>query len=57
MQTAISRVGDASLLVTPDGKPLPHKDAEQPTFHIMPKRLTQVLGLGWRTSLCMVPMF
>ncbi|BDM83185.1 hypothetical protein [Acaryochloris marina] len=46
MQTAILRVGDASLLVTPDGKPLPHKDAEQPTFHIMPKLFNTGAGIG-----------
>ncbi|NJN39299.1 MAG: hypothetical protein HC790_12270 [Acaryochloridaceae cyanobacterium CSU_3_4] len=37
MQTAIAKIGDTHLLVTPDGKPLPHKDSESPVFHILPK--------------------
>lgn len=37
MQTAIAKIGDTHLLVTPDGKPLPHKDSESPVFHILPQ--------------------
>lgn len=37
MQTAIAKIGNASLLVTPDGKPVPHKDSETPVFHVQPQ--------------------
>lgn len=37
MQVAIAKIGDAHLLVTPDGKPVPHKDSDIPIFHILPK--------------------
>ncbi|KAI9129459.1 hypothetical protein [Acaryochloris sp. CCMEE 5410] len=46
MQTAIQKIGDTSLLVTPDGKPIPHKDAEQPTLHIMPKLYIPYSDIG-----------
>lgn len=46
MQTAKQKIGDSYLLVTPDGKPVPHKDAEQPTFHIMPKLYNPCSDIG-----------
>lgn len=46
MQTAIAKIGDASLLVTADGLPLPHKDAEQPTFHVMPRLYAPYIDIG-----------
>lgn len=46
MQTAMQKIGDSYLLVTPDGKPVPHKDAEQPTFHILPQIYSPDSSIG-----------
>ncbi|ABW32348.1 hypothetical protein [Acaryochloris marina] len=46
MQVAIAKIGDATLLVTPDGKPVPHKDTEQPTFHIQPQLFNPYCDIG-----------
>ncbi|NJM67531.1 MAG: hypothetical protein HC851_18595 [Acaryochloris sp. RU_4_1] len=46
MQTAIKRIGDTHLLVTPDGKPVPHKDSETPIFHILPELFNPYFDIG-----------
>lgn len=44
MQTAVQRIGDTYLLVTPDGRPIPHQDCEDWTLHILPKILVKFQG-------------
>ena len=46
MQTAITKIGDAHLLVTSDGKPVPHKDSETPVFHVQPQLFNPYCDIG-----------
>lgn len=46
MQTAIQKIGDTHLLVTPDGKPIPHKNSDTPLFHIFPRLYNPFKNIG-----------
>ena len=37
MQIAQQKIGDTSILVTPDGNPVTHKDSEDYVLHIFPR--------------------
>ncbi|MGR3280494.1 hypothetical protein ACSYAD_36180, partial [Acaryochloris marina NIES-2412] len=46
MQTAIQKIGDTHLLITPDGKPVPHKDSGSPVLHILPELFNPYREIG-----------
>lgn len=39
MQIAVQKIGDSSVLVTPDGQPIPYVDCDDWTLHLMPQIL------------------
>ncbi|WP_262562646.1 hypothetical protein [Acaryochloris sp. CCMEE 5410] len=58
MQVAIAKIGDSHLLVTPDGKPVPHKDSDTPLFHILPRLYNPFKNIGLdRISLSSAKIF